>query len=30
MAGGESMADLEANIEGYMEAHDGQVPDPVH
>jgi len=30
MAGGESMADLEANIEGYMEAHDGHVPDPVH
>lgn len=26
MAGGESMADLEANIEGYMETHDGHVP----
>ncbi|PVH30673.1 ATP-binding cassette domain-containing protein [Pararhodobacter oceanensis] len=30
MAGGESMADLEANIEGYMEAHDGQPPEPAH
>ena len=29
MAGGESMADLEANIEGYMEAHDGH-PPPAH
>ncbi len=28
MAGGESMADLEANIEGYMETHDGHVPPP--
>ena len=28
MAGGESMADLEASIEGYMETHDGQVPPP--
>jgi simple sugar transport system ATP-binding protein len=26
MAGGESMADLEANIEGYMETHDGHPP----
>lgn len=26
MAGGESMADLEANIEGYMEAHEGHPP----
>lgn len=26
MAGGESMADLEASIEGYMETHDGHVP----
>ena len=30
MAGGESMADLEANIEGYMETHDGHVPEPAH
>ena len=30
MAGGESMADLEANIEGYMETHDGHVPAPAH
>lgn len=30
MAGGESMADLEANIEGYMEIHDGHPPAPVH
>lgn len=30
MAGGESMADLEANIEGYMESHEGHVPPPVH
>ncbi|SEK09560.1 Ribose import ATP-binding protein RbsA [Marinovum algicola] len=28
MAGGESMADLEANIEGYMETHDGHPPQP--
>ncbi|WP_423209696.1 ATP-binding cassette domain-containing protein [Paracoccus yeei] len=28
MAGGESMADLEASIEGYMETHDGHVPPP--
>lgn len=26
MAGGESMADLEANIEGYMETHEGHPP----
>ncbi|SNS98937.1 ATP-binding cassette domain-containing protein [Tropicimonas sediminicola] len=30
MAGGESMADLEANIEGYMETHEGHVPPPAH
>ncbi|WP_340301802.1 ATP-binding cassette domain-containing protein [Roseobacter sp. HKCCD7870] len=30
MAGGESIADLEANIEGYMEANGGHVPDPAH
>lgn len=30
MAGGESMADLEANIEGNMETHDGYVPEPTH
>ncbi len=30
MAGGESMADLEANIEGYMETHDGHPPPPAH
>ncbi|SMX46488.1 ATP-binding cassette domain-containing protein [Maliponia aquimaris] len=30
MAGGESMADLEANIEGYMDTHDGHVPEPAH
>jgi simple sugar transport system ATP-binding protein len=30
MAGGESMADLEANIDGYMETHDGHPPTPVH
>ena len=28
MAGGETMADLEANIEGYMESHEGHVPPP--
>jgi simple sugar transport system ATP-binding protein len=28
MAGGESMADLEATIEGYMEKHDGHPPAP--
>jgi len=26
MAGGESMADLEANIDGYMETHEGHAP----
>lgn len=26
MAGGETMADLEASIEGYMESHDGHAP----
>jgi simple sugar transport system ATP-binding protein len=30
MAGGESMADLEASIEGYMETHDGHPPPPAH
>lgn len=30
MAGGESMADLEANIEGYMESHEGHPPPPAH
>ncbi|MAE92235.1 MAG: ABC transporter ATP-binding protein [Pelagibaca sp.] len=30
MAGGESMADLEASIEGYMETHDGHPPAPQH
>lgn len=30
MAGGESMADLEANIEGYMETHDGHPPPAGH
>ena len=30
MAGGESMAELEANIEGYMETHGGQLPPPAH
>jgi simple sugar transport system ATP-binding protein len=29
MAGGESMADLEASIEGYMETHDGHPPQAV-
>ncbi len=28
MAGGESMADLEASIDGYMDTHDGHVPPP--
>ena len=28
MAGGESMADLEASIEGYMESHEGHPPPP--
>lgn len=30
MAGGESMADLEASIEGYMETHEGHPPPPAH
>lgn len=30
MAGGETMADLEASIEGYMESHEGHVPPPKH
>ncbi|MBB3523929.1 ATP-binding cassette domain-containing protein [Rhizobium sp. BK456] len=30
MAGGESMANLEASIEGYMETHDGHPPLPAH
>jgi simple sugar transport system ATP-binding protein len=30
MAGGETMADLEAQIEGYMEAHEGHPPPPAH
>lgn len=30
MAGGESMADLEANIEGYMDTHEGHPPPPAH
>ncbi|WP_339641298.1 ATP-binding cassette domain-containing protein [Jannaschia helgolandensis] len=30
MAGGESMADLEANIEGYMETHEGHPPPPAN
>jgi simple sugar transport system ATP-binding protein len=30
MAGGEAMADLEANIDGYMETHDGHPPAPIH
>jgi simple sugar transport system ATP-binding protein len=30
MAGGESMASLEASIEGYMETHDGLPPPPAH
>lgn len=30
MAGGESMAELEANIDGYMETHDGHPPPPAH
>jgi simple sugar transport system ATP-binding protein len=28
MAGGETMADLEAAIEGYMETHEGHAPRP--
>lgn len=30
MAGGESMAELEANIDGYMETHGGHPPPPIH
>lgn len=30
MAGGESMADLEASIEGYKETHHGHPPPPAH
>ncbi len=30
MAGGESMADLEASIEGYMDDHEGHPPPPSH
>jgi simple sugar transport system ATP-binding protein len=30
MAGGESMASLEANLEGYMESHEGHPPPPAH
>lgn len=30
MAGGQNMAELEAEIEGYMETHDGHVPPPQH
>ena len=30
MAGGETMADLEASIEGYMETHEGRPPPPTH
>lgn len=30
MAGGESMADLEANIDGYMETHEGHPPPAQH
>lgn len=30
MAGGDTMAELEAEIEGYMETHDGQAPPPAH
>ncbi|MES2816651.1 MAG: ATP-binding cassette domain-containing protein [Pseudomonadota bacterium] len=30
MAGGESMAELEANIDGYMETHGGHPPPPAH
>jgi len=30
MAGGETMADLEKQIEGYMEWHEGHPPQPVH
>ena len=30
MAGGESMAELEAEVQSYMEAHDGHAPPPKH
>ena len=30
MAGGETMAGLEASIEGYMETHEGRPPPPTH
>jgi simple sugar transport system ATP-binding protein len=30
MAGGESMADLEASVDGYMETHGGHPPPPAH
>ena len=30
MAGGETMSDLEADIEGYMETHEGHPPPPAH
>lgn len=30
MAGGESMAELEANIDGYLETHGGHPPPPIH
>jgi simple sugar transport system ATP-binding protein len=30
MAGGETMADLEASVEGYMASHDGHPPPPAH
>jgi simple sugar transport system ATP-binding protein len=30
MAGGESMADLEASFDGYMETHGGHPPPPAH
>jgi simple sugar transport system ATP-binding protein len=30
MAGGESMADLEASVDGYLETHGGHPPPPAH
>jgi len=30
MAGGEALADLGAEVEGYMESHQGHVPPPTH
>ncbi len=30
MAGGETMADLEASVEGYKETHEGHPPPPAH